>query len=247
LDYHVLNEPPLMVRRRARNFGVLSTNVLNYSMELTVGLQACGEQATRLTFFYKWQHTWGAIGDRPTLTREAEAFAALGSLQTRVTACARCGAEGVAESRFCRSCGAPLAAAEPAELEVWRLTASVNAAAKANSLGIVMGVLALACLLLSFFRPGEAKTFLLCGSLIGRVVWVAAFVAFSRLAKTLDMKVEREEELLSEAVQLPAAAAHERLLKEPRASVTEATTELLRPVNEPRKAQVLKDKRDASR
>lgn len=235
LDYHVLSEQPLQARRQARNFGVLSTNLLNYSMELTIGLQSYGVQTTRLTFFYKWQHAWGAIGDKPTLTREAEAIAALASLHARVTACAQCGTEGVAESRFCRSCGAVLAAAEPAELEVLRLTAAANAAGKANSFGVVMGFLAVACLLLAFFLPADATKLLLFSGLIGVLVWIATFIAGNRLMKTLNLKLEKKDELLSSDGQRVAelSPADARLLNQPLASVTENTTELLRPIEQP--------------
>lgn len=247
LDYHLLNEQPLQARREARNFGVLSTNVLNYSMELSVGLQSYGTQATRLTFFYKWRHTWGAVGDKPTLTREAEAIAALASLHTRVTACAQCGAEGVAESRFCRSCGASLAAAEPPELELLRLTAGANAAVKANSFGVVMGFLAVLCLLSTFFLPANATMLLLFASLIGTFVWMATFIAGNRLIKTLNLKLEKKDELLSSGEQRAAelSPADARLLSQPSASVTENTTGLLRPIEQPVPVPVRQKKNDA--
>lgn len=248
LDYRILNEQPLQARRKARNFGTLSTNVLNYSMELSIGVQAYGAQASRVTFFYKWNHIWGAIGDKQTLAREAEAIAALASLQARGTACAGCGKEGIAESRFCRNCGLPLAAASPAELEVLRLTAAANAAAKSNALAFVMGFLALTCLILSIFLSSDKAFFLACSALLGVIVWIAAFIASMRLSNTLNLKLTKEEELLSSGIETTTKLPHAdaRLLNENPASVTENTTELLQPVMNPFESPDRSGKRDAA-
>ncbi len=246
LDYSIIHDQPLLARRRARNLGMSSTNVLNYSMELTVGLQPHGEQATRATFYYRWKHIWGAIGDRRTLEREAEALGALATLHTKVTACDACGAEGVAETRFCRRCGAPLGAAEPAELEVLRLTSAINSAGKANSLAFAMGALALISLLLAVFLGDKRTFFIWYSAALGLVVWVAALIAGMRLAKTLGLKIGSEELLAGkdkDAARLPASGQPEL---ERAASITESTTEFMPPIKEPAYPPDASSKRDTN-
>lgn len=247
LDYSVIDDQPVLARRRARNLGILSTNVLNYSVELTVGLQPHGEQATRATFYYRWKHIWGAIGDRRTLEREAEALAALATLHTKVTACDACGAEGVAETRFCRRCGAPLGAAEPAELEVLRLTTAINSASKANSLAFVMGALALISLVLAVFSINKSTFFIWYSAAIGLIVWIAAVVAGFRLANTLGLKIGREELLAGrekDAARPPAIQHMRRPRLEQPASIAESTTEFMPPIKEPARPRDPASKRD---
>lgn len=247
LDYVVLNTQPITARRKARQYGALSTNVLNYSMELTVGLTPHGGQATKATFFYKWNHTWGAIGDKPTLTREAEAIAALASLHARVTACPSCGKEGVAETRFCRQCGAPLPAATPAELEMLRLTAAANAAGKAVSFSIVIGFVLIVVIGLGLILQTKSEGFQWLSLAISIAVWIAACTAGTRLMNAINAKLERKEELLSLSQQLSlgqqsllnAATLDAKAI----GSVVEGTTNLLPQNDNPTAVPIQRDRR----
>jgi hypothetical protein len=231
LGYTVLGGEPLKARRKGRKLGIASTNLLNYPMELEVGLKEYGDNSSRLTFYYRWNHTWGAIGDKVTLKREAEAIAALASLHARLTACANCGTEGLADYRFCRQCGSVLTAAEPAELEVLRLTAAANSAVKSNSFGMILGSMAVLSLVLMFIFPGSAMAFLASSAFIGIFVWIASLFAATRLAQTLDLKIEKTDELLAQREEKAFEPAVEKFreLNQAPASVVENSTELLFP------------------
>jgi hypothetical protein len=130
LGYRVLDENPLRARRRASGWGQsgCTTNVLDYPITLQIGLKAISHNTTRATFDYTVKNPMLVEGDRHTLMREAEALIALAVTRTTAATCTVCGAEAIAAARFCRQCGAPNAASEPAELEVLRLTANSRAA-----------------------------------------------------------------------------------------------------------------------
>lgn len=130
LGYRVLDENPLRARRRGNGWGQsgCSTDVLDYPITLQIGLKAISHNTTRATFDYTVKNPMLVKGDRHTLMREAEALIALAVARATAAACTACGTEASTGARFCRQCGAPNAAAEPAELEVLRLTANSRAA-----------------------------------------------------------------------------------------------------------------------
>src|SRR5262249_55588703 len=82
-----------------------------------------------------------------TLTREAETIVALAQSRAALSYCPGCGADGVGGTRFCRQCGAPVAASRPPELDLLRLTADANASYKNIVTGAIFA-------LLSWLAPG---------------------------------------------------------------------------------------------
>lgn len=138
LGYRVTNGNPLRARHNARGGAAyyMSANALEYPTRLEISLTPQGQGATQITFDYQVQHGAFGKGDRQTLTREAEAIVALASQRAQAINCAGCGAATVADSRFCRKCGAPVNAAVPAELEVMRLTAGTRAGYQWSLIGV---------------------------------------------------------------------------------------------------------------
>jgi len=142
MGYRVLNESPIHARRGASGLAKsgCSQDILDYRRSLDVGLKSAGANATRVTFAYTVKGVYsGCItrGDRHTLTREAEAIVALAQSRAALSHCPACGAEGAGGTRFCRQCGAPIAAADPPELDLLRLTADANASYKAIVAGAI--------------------------------------------------------------------------------------------------------------
>lgn len=230
LDYVLLNDHPLQARRKARKLGSASTNVLNYSMDLTIGLKALGTEASEATFLYEWRTTWGAIGDKPTLSKEAEAIAALAQMHLKQTVCTGCGREQSAEAKFCRSCGQPLASTVPAELEMLKLMAAANAAAKSNSFHITVGAVVLLLLPIAVLLTKQAAIFFWFGLLMSFIFWISSLLSGSRLMDAIGAKFESAKELLAHDTTKPAAlnppaATRNELAALP--SVTEDTTRLL--------------------
>ena len=240
LDYVVLHDQPIQARRHSRKLGSASTNVLNYSMDLTIGLKALGAEATEATFLYEWKTTWGAIGDKPTLTREAEAIAALALLHLKQTVCIGCGREQTAETKFCRNCGQPLASTSPAELEVLKLTAAANAAAKSNSFHITVGALVLLLLPVAVLLTKQAAVFFWFSWVMSLVFWLSSAFGGTRLLNAIGAKLTKTDELLSAGHQRQAQmqpTTTQNQLPPAQMSVTEATTHRLRMPAEPVIAQ----------
>ncbi|MBI1760465.1 MAG: hypothetical protein HYR56_03420 [Acidobacteria bacterium] len=161
LGYRVLDENLLRARRRANGWGQngCTTNVLDYPITLQIGLKAISHNTTRATFDYTVKNPMLVEGDRHTLMREAEALIALAVARAATAACAACGAEAVTGARFCRQCGAPNAATEPAELEVLRLTANSRAAYHSLLSGGLLWLAAVAVALLFFMLDPDAEKF----------------------------------------------------------------------------------------
>lgn len=161
LGYRVLDENPLRARRRGNGWGQsgCSTDVLEYPITLQIGLKAISHNTTRATFDYTVKSPMLVEGDRHTLKREAEALIALAVARATAAVCATCGAEAIAGARFCRQCGAPNAAAEPAELEVLRLTANSRAAYHSLLGGGLFFLAALAVASIFFLLDPDAVKF----------------------------------------------------------------------------------------
>lgn len=161
LGYRVLDENPLRARRRASGWGQsgCTTNVLDYPITLQIGLKAISHNTTRATFDYTVKNPMLVEGDRHTLMREAEALIALAVARATSAVCATCGAETIASARFCRQCGAPNAASEPAELEVLRLTANSRAAYHSLLSGGFLFLAALAVASIFFLLDPDAVKF----------------------------------------------------------------------------------------
>jgi hypothetical protein len=226
--YRLLNEQPLQARRKAQGWGLWSNNVLDQRITLLLNLKPAGERATRVTFDYTVDNPMLTQGDQQTLQREAEALMALVRHQAESSTCAACGTEGSADSRFCRRCGAPVAAAQPTELEVLRLTAHGRAAHQ----GIVSGALLLAVhvlllLPILFTSPSKHVFFIVVSALFGVLAWSVLFFGLRRLQRTLFPAAEPElppAETNDPTARVSTAALP---LQQFPVSVTEGTTELL--------------------
>jgi predicted RNA-binding Zn-ribbon protein involved in translation (DUF1610 family) len=235
MGYLLVSEQPLLARRGARGWAEswLSNNILEYPTKLTIGLKPAGAGATRVTFDYEVKHPMMSGGDKQTLTREAEAIIALAAARATPSACPACGAQMMADSRFCRQCGAPMATAAPAELEVLRVTAGARAGYQQVILGAIL--LAATCLipLLIFLGDSEnavkyakiVKVVTVLSLLTGGLGWTGLLIGLRRLHLTLNPKQAGEELSARQILTAPRTGA---LPAQPaRASVTEGTTELL--------------------
>jgi hypothetical protein len=250
MGYRVLSEDPIRARRGASGLARngCSQDILDYRRTLDVGLKSAGANATRVTFAYTVNGvTSGYItkGDRNTLTREAEAVIALAQSQGALSYCPACGADGAGGMRFCRRCGSPVAAADPPELDLLRLTADANASFKNIVFGAIcalIGLLAPALILLKIilFPPasGDAKLIKLMALLLGSLggAGLAFLIAgLWRLGRTIKHRPEREElpapsnrGFVEGANPPDTAALPPRSIQHPiQPSVTEATTGLL--------------------
>lgn len=255
LGYQVISDQTAIVARRgARGMGSsgCSINVRDYPTELIVTLKPKGASAALATFnftvknFYYWTR-----GDRRTLEREAEAIAALTVAHGSVAACASCGTETTDDSRFCRRCGAPLALAEPAELETLRLTAGARASQKNIAFGVVaLLVSALAVLVvLGAGFPKSARGAAALAVLGAAMGLFPLLLGMWRLNRTLNPKRAGAETDEFETAASPRAfAAPPTAALPPRSaqsSITEGTTELLeRHLEEPAPVPVRRQRGD---
>jgi ribosomal protein L40E len=235
--WRVLSEDPLRARRGARGGAqyYLSANVLEYPATLEIGFRAQGQSATRVTFDYKVMHGHLSSGDFQTLTREAEALAALAAQRAEVTVCAGCGNEAPLDSRFCRKCGAPVAGSELAELEVLRLTAGARAGYQWSVIGAsILAATFVLPLLLLFAKgfqvdPKALKIILVMMSVFGGTGWWSLLAGLRRMRLTLNRKEEPERQAVLPRVTIPAVRTNELLSQPVRhpLSITEGTTDLL--------------------
>jgi hypothetical protein len=237
LDYQVISENPLQARRPARK-GVVRADFLDHARRLSISLRPSSDAATVATFDFAVTHGGCMFaGDRKTLESEADAVVALAAAPPAASLCRNCGTENLGDARFCRLCGVPGSASEPAELEVMRLTAGSRAALQEIVIGllIAVGILAVTLpLILLATRPkvfNVGMAFLVFGELFG---WWMALSGVWRLHRTLNRGGQPARQ--THAVAAPPAfqpehAAPEAALPPARArvSVTEGTTELLTP------------------
>jgi len=247
MGYRVLNENPIQARRGARSLANsgCSQDILDYRRSLDIGLKPAGSNATRVTFAYTVKGVYSGYitkGDHNTLTREAEAIIALAQSRAALSYCPACGADGAGGSRFCRQCGAPVAAADPPELDLLRLTAGANASYKnivAGAICILTGLLVPALFFL--FKSDTMSvekllklTALLVGLVSGTGV-VFLMAGLWRLGRTIKHRPEQEElpapsrRAFVEGANPPGAAAlpPQSIQYPVQHSVTEATTGLL--------------------
>ena len=250
MGYHVLNENPIQARRGASGLARsgCSQDILDYRRSLDIGLKSAGANSTRVTFAYTVKGvTSGYItkGDHNTLTREAEAIVSLAQSRAALAYCPACGADGAGGTRFCRQCGAPVAASDPPELDLLRLTADANASYKnivAGAIFALIGLLAPALILLKMIlfpsiwgEPKLVRLMALLLSAFGATGLAFLIAGLWRLGRTIKHRPEREElPMLSrrgfvEGVNPPdTAALPPQSIQHPvQHSVTEATTGLL--------------------
>src|SRR5215475_3778926 len=252
MGYRVLNENPIQARRGASGMAKsgCSQDILDYRRSLDIGLKSAGANSTRVTFAYTVKGVNSGYitkGDRNTLTREAEAIVSLAQSRAALSHCPACGADGAGGTRFCRQCGAPVAASDPPELDLLRLTADANASYKnivAGAIFILTGLLSSMLIFMKFilFPPlEEAKLVKLMALLMGSLggTGLAFLIAgLWRLGRTIKHRPEQEElpppsrRGFVEGVNPPDTAALPPQSIQPiqhpaQHSVTEATTGLL--------------------
>ncbi len=144
-DYFVETEKPsLVVRRKTQLSGyggkLLAGNVLPFVKRLQISLTTSTENSTVANFGYAVMNSAVTKGHRRTIEREIDALVALAYSCKLQTLCPACGTINTNDSRFCRVCGVPNAAGEPAEIEVFRLTANARAAYQTMLGGIIFTV-----------------------------------------------------------------------------------------------------------
>jgi hypothetical protein len=158
LGFHVLEEQPLLARRRTSGWGAsgCTTKVLELPTTVLVKLKATAADSTEVTFNYTVRGGIMLRGDWRVIAREVDAAVALASSSGKAGACPACGTDAADDFRFCRRCGVPLVAAEPAELEMLRLAAATEAGTQTTGLGLMVVLLGLVALIVAAFAPGFA-------------------------------------------------------------------------------------------
>jgi hypothetical protein len=238
LGYRVLDENPLRAKHAARGAATYycSANALDYPTSLEISLKPQGVGATRVTIDYSVRHGGFGKGDRQSLTREAEAIIALAAQQAQPLSCVQCQADVLADSKFCRKCGAPTSvAAPPAELEVMRLTANARAGHQWTVIGAIMlGLGTFTPLLLwtltqfpNLSKGGKAVAVL---AVVSAIFGGWAFLAgLRRTHLTLNPREPAEPitPLLPRRAALSAPRTNELEPPQPQLSITEGTTSLL--------------------
>jgi hypothetical protein len=239
LGYQIADETPaIQARRGARGWGkhVMSANVLDYPIELTITLKSVAPNVTRASFHYLF--STGLARRAHVLAREAETIIALASRRATTFDCAVCGAVSNDNSRFCRRCGAPLEVNDDA-LRILRLTAEIDAARSLVSCGTAMtlssSLLMIVSLLIVALASAPTRAPLILGLLIGGVLLLfgapSLVFGWRRLKRALASDANLRPQLITrndaQTKSLSAADTKALLAARERVSVTEATTELL--------------------
>jgi hypothetical protein len=209
----------------------LRADFTEHQRRLAVLLRPSSETATTAVFDFTVVHA-GVMtkGDRRTLEREVDAIIALAEAPGSTGVCSSCGTENGEGGRFCRLCGMPSEAGEPAELEVLRLTAASRAGLQEIVGGLSIALLALAAalaLILLSVKPKAVNAgwaILVIGQFIG---WWMALYGMARIHRTLNRKPEAKLPHAPAATPPQLAPAREAALPPAHFSVTEGTTELL--------------------
>jgi len=231
LGYRIISENPFVARRSGGAYGSVTSTTLDYARTLTLRLKAAGTTSTLVTFNYVG-YPLNYKGARVVITREAEAIIALASGRQGVFSCVNCGTEAVDDSRFCRRCGAPMAG-EPAELQVMRLTNDAHSGFRDVSIGLAGITLAVITFALIILLKGivyipSATVFTLMWALPS-LFWLV--LGMRHLSRTFNSK-QIEKALMPEVSLTPQPSLQQitnDLPELPPISITEGTTELLRP------------------
>lgn len=257
LGYRVLDENPLRAKHGARGGAsyYLSANALDYPTIIDIGLKQQGAGSARITFDYRVIHGYYGKGDRQSLTREAEAIIALAAHRAAQTSCVACGAEFIADSRYCRKCGAPTNSAVPAELEVMRLTANVRAGHQWTVIGAVILAISTLMPLLALIttdfaaNPKGAKALLTIALSLAGLGWWAALGGIRKTHLTLNPRDSKENDPpIPRQPQFSAPPTNELPAEPEQLSITEATTGLLNEVaaSEPERVPVYRSDKKTS-
>jgi hypothetical protein len=227
LDYRVISEQPLIAKPKSQ-VSSCSFDVLQCVKSLTIGLKPLNPTSTLVTFNYEILNSFVTKGDLQTVERHAEAIIALATARPASGDCVSCGTNNSSDSRFCRVCGTPNMAGEPAELEILRLTAGSRVAYQSIT-GALIAVMVVAAIALPmiFLRskgPKAGIILLIIGEILA-FIWLAYGMQY--LHHTLNPKKD-EKQVGQTSVPRAIPATERVLLAQPKhASVTEGTTELL--------------------
>lgn len=96
LGYRVLGEQPLYAKRSSRGCAAwdCSLNILDYPTSVTISIKQTNNVAVVASFNYEIKsYMMMTKGDKQTLTREAEAIAALATERLAISACRACGTQ----------------------------------------------------------------------------------------------------------------------------------------------------------
>ena len=237
LGYDIIeDEPQIVGRRGARNWGtmVMSADVLDYAMNLTIRLKSVSANSTRATFDYSIKHPMLNKGEKNIVVQEAHTISAI-CRQPIEKICPVCETESTDDSKFCRKCGAPLTT-ELAEREVLRMMAEIRAgktsvvtAAVLMPLAAILFALALTLSLLRVNDPAE-MIFLLTFAVITTVCSIICVgFGWNRINRALK-KPETANQTTPRFVPKAVQTGEFDELPMPRqsaASITEGTTNLL--------------------
>lgn len=239
LDYFVENEQPSLIAKRKTQLSnyaemLLAGDVLPFVKRLQISLKPSSENSTVAEFAYGVLNSGVTKGDRRTIEHEIDALVALASSRKLQTVCPACGTINTNHSRFCRACGVPNAAREPAEIEVLRLSANARAAYQ----NIVGGAILIVCwiafvlLLWSLSRQSATSAALISGAgmLLG-MLW--SLYGIVQLHRTLNPSSDARGTLPNADTSPNISVAQTDFLPPPaQISVIEGTTELLNPLPE---------------
>jgi RNA polymerase subunit RPABC4/transcription elongation factor Spt4 len=218
LGYFVENGQPLIIAKRKTKLSGDEKKII--VKRLQISLTSANEISTVANFSYAIMNSALTKGDRKTIEAEIDALAALTTSRQLQTACAACGTGNTNDSRFCRVCGVPNTVAEPAELEVLRLTANARSAHQMIVGGAIFTFCWLVVSLLLSLLPkmtGLAAVLIFGGGALLGILW--SFYGIIRLHRTLNSPAKVRENLPAEQTDFLTPPA--------RISVTEGTTELL--------------------
>src|SRR5262249_49615507 len=218
------SDNPLQAKRPARR-SLLTANILEYDVNLTVALKAISPAATLATFDYHVSYLFSKA-ERLALEREGDAIIALATAPLSKTICPACNSEHDGAVRFCRVCGTSVARNRlPAEMEVMRLMAGTSA----SQIELDWGLSGLLVTLLTtvpiiFFGSAKHGWILFAIGLFLSAFFLLAGIR--RLHLTLNSQSPAQE--LPQANTQPAITAQEKAaLPSPPTSVTEGTTTLM--------------------
>jgi hypothetical protein len=239
LGFHVVEERPLVAQRRTGGWASAgcAMNVVESPATVHVKIKEAGSGASLVTFTYSVKALALPKGDRRVISHEVDAIVALARSREGSGICGRCSTDIPDDSRFCRRCGTPVAAAAPAEVDLYRLVASATNVFQLSVSGIVCLLLTLVLLVIGIWlaptsNPAKAMKWLMLlsifASAFGAIGLTSLLMAARRLGRSLRNVGEGEAE--RSPAYLPAARQHEtaQLMApaEP-VSVTEGTTSLL--------------------
>lgn len=238
LDYFVEQEQPSLIASRKTQLSnyrrkLIAGNILPYVKRLQIPLTPSTDNSTAATFDYAILSSAVTKGDRKTIESEINALVALATSRRLQTICPACGTSNTNDSRFCRVYGIANTTAEPAELEVLRLTANARAAHQAIVGGVIF-ILCWICFVLPLWllshQSATAAAIILGGGALFGCLWISKGIF--RLHRTLNVPGDARGILPASTngsvgggqnASLPHLSA--------RASVTEGTTELLSPLH----------------